>query len=43
VFLPADAGLRAAARSFGITGLPAYAQRWRPWRSYATMHLLTNA
>jgi AraC family transcriptional regulator of adaptative response / DNA-3-methyladenine glycosylase II len=43
VLLHNDVGLRAAARSFGITGLPGYARRWRPWRSYAAMQLLTNA
>jgi AraC family transcriptional regulator of adaptative response / DNA-3-methyladenine glycosylase II len=43
VLLHNDVGLRAAARSFGITGLPGYARRWRPWRSYAAVQLLTNA
>jgi AraC family transcriptional regulator of adaptative response / DNA-3-methyladenine glycosylase II len=43
VFLPGDVGLVRAMR--GLTGpgpgtgsLPA-AERWRPWRSYATHHL----
>jgi AraC family transcriptional regulator, regulatory protein of adaptative response / DNA-3-methyladenine glycosylase II len=42
-FLPTDLGIRAAAKHLGLptdpTGLTAYAERWRPWRSYATQHL----
>ena len=38
-----DLGLVEAARYLGIAvdgpGLAAYAQRWRPWRSYGAMHL----
>lgn len=43
VFLHTDPGVREAAHRLGIPGgardLDAYAQRWRPWRSYAVMHL----
>lgn len=47
VFLPTDIGVRDALRGLGIdpTGGPAemrpavLAERWRPWRSYALMHL----
>jgi AraC family transcriptional regulator of adaptative response / DNA-3-methyladenine glycosylase II len=42
VFPHNDVGLRTAARGIGIPGLPAYAQRWRPWRSYAAMQLWTS-
>jgi AraC family transcriptional regulator of adaptative response / DNA-3-methyladenine glycosylase II len=42
VFLPNDLGLREAMRTLGtaadVDGLAA-SQRWRPWRSYAAMHL----
>lgn len=38
-----DAGLRAAARGLGLAtderSLAARAERWRPWRAYATVHL----
>ncbi|MFT4011243.1 MAG: Ada metal-binding domain-containing protein [Nocardioidaceae bacterium] len=38
VFLPTDLGVR---RSLGLepTAVAAVAERWRPWRSYALMHL----
>jgi AraC family transcriptional regulator of adaptative response / DNA-3-methyladenine glycosylase II len=43
VFLPNDLGLRTAAKGLGLPGDPGalaeHAQRWRPWRSYAAMHL----
>jgi AraC family transcriptional regulator of adaptative response / DNA-3-methyladenine glycosylase II len=43
VFPSNDPGLLAAARRFGIaedaSTLANYAQRWRPWRSYAAMYL----
>ncbi|MGH3278733.1 MAG: AlkA N-terminal domain-containing protein [Trebonia sp.] len=39
VFLTGDAGLMRALKSLTAGGLPAGAQRWRPWRSYATHHL----
>jgi AraC family transcriptional regulator, regulatory protein of adaptative response / DNA-3-methyladenine glycosylase II len=37
VFLPGDVGVARALR--GLTGSPSAAERWRPWRSYATHHL----
>jgi AraC family transcriptional regulator of adaptative response / DNA-3-methyladenine glycosylase II len=45
--LPAtDLGLRSALARHGLaTGLKSvttYAEAWRPWRSYATMHLWTS-
>ena len=42
-FLPADLGVRHALEGLGAPGDPASAeaasQAWRPWRSYAVMHL----
>jgi AraC family transcriptional regulator of adaptative response / DNA-3-methyladenine glycosylase II len=42
-FPTTDLGLRAAARRLGEPGdagaLTARSERWRPWRSYAAMHL----
>lgn len=43
VFLPTDLGLLEAARLSGVADSPRTledrARRWRPWRSYAAMHL----
>ncbi|WP_035857576.1 DNA-3-methyladenine glycosylase 2 family protein [Cryptosporangium arvum] len=43
VFLPGDLGVRRAAARLGLPGTPHalddYASRWRPWRSYAVLHL----
>jgi AraC family transcriptional regulator of adaptative response / DNA-3-methyladenine glycosylase II len=39
VLLPTDAGIRNAAARLGIDDIAALAERWRPWRSYAQMHL----
>jgi len=41
VFLPTDLGVRAAVRGLGHdpTDLGSLSQRWRPWRSYAQLHL----
>jgi AraC family transcriptional regulator, regulatory protein of adaptative response / DNA-3-methyladenine glycosylase II len=36
VFLPGDAGVRHALARLGT---PADPERWRPWRSYAVLHL----
>jgi AraC family transcriptional regulator of adaptative response / DNA-3-methyladenine glycosylase II len=36
VFLPADVGVRRALARLGSAADP---ERWRPWRSYAVMHL----
>ncbi|MDQ1645106.1 MAG: AraC family transcriptional regulator, partial [Cryptosporangiaceae bacterium] len=30
---------RRGATALGITDLAAHAERWRPWRSYAVLHL----
>lgn len=42
-FPPGDAGVRRALERLGHDGRPAaaerLAERWRPWRSYALMHL----
>jgi AraC family transcriptional regulator of adaptative response / DNA-3-methyladenine glycosylase II len=40
-FLPTDLGVVEAGRTLGLTGrsLLARAERWRPWRSYATQVL----
>ncbi|HQR28312.1 MAG TPA: AlkA N-terminal domain-containing protein, partial [Nocardioides sp.] len=37
VFLPTDVGVRTALARLGEA--PAAAERWRPWRSYALLHL----
>ncbi len=43
VFPAGDVGLRNAAARLGLPTEPrplaAHAERWRPWRSYATVHL----
>jgi AraC family transcriptional regulator of adaptative response / DNA-3-methyladenine glycosylase II len=39
VFLPTDLGVRNAARELDIDDLAARSETWRPWRSYALMHL----
>ncbi|HEX9259488.1 MAG TPA: AlkA N-terminal domain-containing protein [Acidimicrobiales bacterium] len=43
VFLPTDLGVRRALEGLGADGSPrsaaATAEAWRPWRSYAVMHL----
>ena len=36
VFLPGDVGIRHALERLGADAQP---ERWRPWRSYAVMHL----
>ena len=42
-FLPSDLGVRRAVEKLGSKGDPAsianMAERWRPWRAYATQHL----
>jgi AraC family transcriptional regulator of adaptative response / DNA-3-methyladenine glycosylase II len=46
VFLPTDLGVRHALEHLGATSdanaAAARAQSWRPWRSYALMHLWTS-
>ncbi|MEV6526927.1 AlkA N-terminal domain-containing protein [Longispora sp. NPDC051575] len=39
VLLDTDLVIRRTAHRLGITDLPAHAERWRPWRSYAMLHL----
>ncbi len=43
VFLPTDAAVQRGARALGLPDTPAaleaYAERWRPWRSYAVIRL----
>jgi AraC family transcriptional regulator, regulatory protein of adaptative response / DNA-3-methyladenine glycosylase II len=45
-FLPTDLGVRRALERRGLPGDPraaaALAERWRPWRSYALLHLWTG-
>jgi len=45
-FLPTDLGVRRALAALGQPDRPAAArrlgERWRPWRSYATVHLLAS-
>lgn len=42
-FMPTDLGVRRGARAAGLPDTPkalaAYAERWRPWRSYALIRL----
>lgn len=46
VFLPSDLGVRRALERLGQDGTPAaaarLAERWRPWRAYAVLHLWTS-
>jgi 3-methyladenine DNA glycosylase/8-oxoguanine DNA glycosylase len=40
VLLPNDSAIRAGAKKLGIDGpIPVFAEQFRPWRSYVTMHL----
>jgi len=39
VFLPTDVGVRHAAERLGVEDVNGRSQRWRPWRSYALLHL----
>jgi AraC family transcriptional regulator of adaptative response / DNA-3-methyladenine glycosylase II len=39
VFLPGDVGVLRSLRALGADGVLGAAERWRPWRSYATHHL----
>lgn len=44
VFLATDLGVRHGLARLGVTGpAAAVAQRWRPWRSYAMMHIWAAA
>ncbi len=46
-FLPTDLGIRRALETLGAPtdqpGWPTLAERWRPWRSYAVVHLWSVA
>ncbi len=44
VFLPTDLGVRNALRGLGepVDRLAEQAERWRPWRSYALLHLWSS-
>lgn len=42
VFLPTDVGVRHAADRLGIDDVAARSQGWRPWRSYALIHLWSS-
>lgn len=39
VLLATDLGIRKGAEALGITDLHSTGERWRPWGSYASMHL----
>ena len=45
-FMPTDLGILRASRSIGCAAGPvelsALSERWRPWRSYATVHLWSS-
>ena len=47
VLLTGDVALRKGAKNLGLPSTPAdleaYANKWRPWRSYAGMHLWSAA
>jgi AraC family transcriptional regulator, regulatory protein of adaptative response / DNA-3-methyladenine glycosylase II len=42
VFLPTDVGVRHAAARLGIDDVTVLSQSWRPWRSYALIHLWSS-
>ena len=42
VFLPTDIGVRHAAERLGIPDVAERSERWRPWRSYALVHLWSS-
>lgn len=42
VFLPTDVGVRHAAGRLGIDDVETRSQGWRPWRSYALIHLWSS-
>jgi AraC family transcriptional regulator of adaptative response / DNA-3-methyladenine glycosylase II len=47
VFLPTDLGVKYGMRALGLpvepTEITAHSQQWRPWRSYALMHVWAAA
>ena len=42
VFLPTDVGVRHAAERLGIDDVAGGSEHWRPWRSYALIHLWSS-
>jgi AraC family transcriptional regulator, regulatory protein of adaptative response / DNA-3-methyladenine glycosylase II len=42
VFLSTDVGVRHAAERLGIEDVVARSEHWRPWRSYALIHLWSS-
>ena len=42
VFLPTDVGVRSAASRLGIDDVAGRSEQWRPWRSYALIHLWSS-
>jgi len=42
VFLPTDVGVRHAGARLGIDDIAGHSERWRPWRSYALIHLWSS-
>jgi len=42
VFLPTDVGVRHAAARLGLDDIAGHSERWRPWRSYALIHLWSS-
>jgi AraC family transcriptional regulator, regulatory protein of adaptative response / DNA-3-methyladenine glycosylase II len=42
VFLPTDVGVRHAASRLGIDDIAGRSECWRPWRSYALIHLWSS-
>ena len=42
VFLPTDVGVRHAAERLGIHDVADRSDHWRPWRSYALIHLWSS-
>lgn len=43
VFLPTDLGVAHAAERLGIADVAVRSEDWRPWRSYALLHLWASA
>ena len=42
VFLPTDVGVRHAAARLGLDDVAGRSEHWRPWRSYALIHLWSS-
>jgi len=42
VFLPTDLGVKHAAATLGVEDPSTHGEAWRPWRSYALIHLWTT-